>query len=68
MTDFSMYFKTFGMELLAEPRVYFIFFLIFKNLFIIFFGTKVPIDDRKEVVHHLKSFAPGAAQADRALG
>ena len=31
------------------------------------FFTEVPMDYRKEMVHRLKSFAPGARQADQAL-
>ena len=99
MTDFSMYFKTFGMEHLAEPLVYlkcfvlfcfvfvlFLFLFFFVCLFVclflflfcflflllllllfFFYRTEVPIDYRKEEVHHLNSFAPAVARAGRAL-
>ena len=45
------------MELLTEPLVH----------FVLFFVLKVPMDDIKNAVHHLKSFALDAAQAGRAL-
>ena len=40
------------MELLTEPLVHFVFFFV----------LKVPMDDLKSAVHHLKSFALDAAQ------